>query len=67
MRRSLHRGWIVALGVAGFCYGGGSLLAQQAGPAGAQDLDGQGDHQNMMDQLGIKTLRPGPSGSDIPI
>src|SRR5437867_4397105 len=22
----------------------------------------QQDHQNMMDQLGIKTLRPGPSG-----
>src|SRR5271154_6680363 len=22
------------------------------------------DHQNMMDQLGIKALRPGPSGTD---
>jgi len=24
------------------------------------------DHQNMMDQLGIKALRPGPSGSTVP-
>src|ERR1700722_16114015 len=24
------------------------------------------DHQNMMDQLGIKALRPGPSGSTTP-
>jgi hypothetical protein len=26
----------------------------------------QQDHQNMKDQLGIKTLRPGPSGNAAP-
>src|SRR5438552_1348033 len=25
---------------------------------------GEQDHQNMMDQLGIKALRPGPSGNE---
>jgi hypothetical protein len=62
--RSLHRGWIVALGIAGFCYGGGGLLAQQAGLLAPRTWTAQEDHQNMMDQLGIKSLRPGPSGNE---
>ncbi len=39
----------------------GLLVAQQAAPQGwtAQD-----DHKNMMEQLGIKALRPGPSGTE---
>src|SRR5258706_370917 len=28
------------------------------------NLAGEQDHQNMMDQLGIKALRPGPSGNE---
>jgi len=41
------------------------LLAWQATPP-AQDLRAltAEDHQNMMDQLGIKALRPGPSGDE---
>jgi hypothetical protein len=37
------------------------LLGQ--GPADQQKL-AAADHQNMMDQLGIKALRPGPSGNE---
>ena len=35
--------------------------AQQTQPAG---LTAEQDHKNMMDQLGIKALRPGPSGNE---
>jgi hypothetical protein len=31
-------------------------------PTSAAAIAAEQDHQNMMDQLGIKTLRPGPSG-----
>ena len=46
---------------------------QSSTPAGAADRSGlpqpvnwttQQDHQNMMEQLGIKILRPGPSGNE---
>src|ERR1700690_375713 len=37
---------------------GVGLLAQQANWTAAED------HQNMMEQLGIKALRPGPSGNE---
>ena len=44
------------------------LLAQQpAGPAGCQALETwttAEDHQQMLAQLGIKALRPGPSGNE---
>ena len=51
---------------------GATLLAQQAPPAaqpaaGASDTGAwtnDNDHQNMMDQLGITALRPGPSGNE---
>src|SRR5580658_6297802 len=36
-------------------------LAQNAGN---KDWTASEDHQNMMDQLGIKALRPGPSGNE---
>ena len=39
-----------------------SILAQNH-PA-PQNFTTQEDHQNMKDQLGIKTLRPGPSGNE---
>ena len=44
-----------------------AVLAQSSGSASAPPpvtfTDDQ-DHQNMMDQLGIKALRPGPSGNE---
>ena len=38
-----------------------TTTAQQTPPA---NWTAEQDHQNMMDQLGIKTLRPGPSGNE---
>jgi hypothetical protein len=46
----------VGLVVVGF-----SLLAQSTD---TKDWTAVQDHQNMMDQLGIKALRPGPSGNE---
>jgi hypothetical protein len=44
----------------------GVSMGQSAGPTpaaqSATQLTADQDHQNMMDQLGIKALRPGPSG-----
>jgi len=43
------------------------LLAQQPTLPGAPEAKGwttQEDHQNMMNQLGIRKLRPGPSGNE---
>jgi hypothetical protein len=50
----------------------GALLGQagqtgsstQAGAAQAATFTAEQDHQNMMDQLGIKALRPGPNGDE---
>jgi len=39
----------------------GQQKAQQASP---ENWTAEQDHQNMMDQLGITALRPGPSGND---
>jgi len=41
---------------------GAGIVAQQAPPP--KDWTAEQDHQNMMDQLGIKALRPGPSGTE---
>src|SRR5512138_2800266 len=41
-----------------------SLPAQQAGTPEPKNWTTAEDHQNMMDQLGIKSLRPGPSGNE---
>jgi hypothetical protein len=42
-----------------------AATAQQAGTAPAPvTFTAEQDHQNMMDQLGIKALRPGPSGDE---
>src|SRR5450432_1926976 len=41
-----------------------NLSAQTAGETKPQDWTAVQDHQNMMDQLGIKALRPGPSGNE---
>jgi hypothetical protein len=48
--------------LAGVLFCGAFLSAQQApNPSAAATA---ADHQNMMDQLGIKALRPGPSGTE---
>ena len=41
----------------------GPVVAQSAAPPPVTFTSEQ-DHQNMMDQLGIKALRPGPSGNE---
>src|SRR5262245_45669177 len=42
-----------------------AILSQQpSAPPPAKTWTAAEDHQNMMDQLGIKTLRPGPSGNE---
>src|SRR5205085_4947042 len=48
-----------------------AVTGAQAGPATApsatpppREWTAAQDHQNMMEQLGIKSLRPGPSGSE---
>ena len=50
-------GWKGPLSVAR----GAPVLDRQAGPA-STNWTAQQDHRNMMEQLGIKKLRPGPSG-----
>ena len=40
---------------------GGAARGQVAGP---KDWTAAQDHQNMMEQLGIKSLRAGPSGNE---
>jgi hypothetical protein len=47
----------------------GRLVAQNPTVSSGQypppvNFTGEQDHQNMMDQLGIKSLRPGPSGNE---
>ena len=42
----------------------GHTLAAQSAEAPPVTFTSEQDHQNMMDQLGIKALRPGPSGNE---
>jgi len=42
----------------------GPLLAQEAKPPGIVTFTTREDHQNMLEQLGITKLRPGPSGNE---
>ncbi len=41
-----------------------AAIAQNQAPPAPVALSADQDHQNMMDQLGIKALRPGPSGNE---
>jgi len=41
-----------------------ALAAQSASQPALVNFTAEQDHQNMMDQLGIKALRPGPSGNE---
>lgn len=45
-----------------FCFG--LRLYAQTPPPSPVHFTAEQDHQNMMDQLGIKALRPGPSGDE---
>ena len=66
--KSLQR-WLIP-GLAGLC----PLLTQQPSPpavpapvaaeSAAKEWTAADDHQNMLDQLGITVLRPGPSGDE---
>ena len=54
-------------GARGGMMGGGMMGGMMGGRGGTPPAwiePGYDDHQNMMDQLGIKTLRPGKSGSN---
>src|SRR5579864_1141659 len=68
---------LFAIGVAGALLAAATLAQQQApaqsaqppatkggGPPNEMQIKTAEDHQNMMDQLGIKALRPGPSGTE---
>src|ERR1700685_4040155 len=48
-------------GILHACLRSGMILAASAMLFGQTAAE---DHQNMMDQLGIKALRPGPSGNE---
>jgi len=52
---------ICLFGAIFFC---GCALAQNSATPSPVTLTAEQDHQNMMDQLGIKALRPGPSGDE---
>src|SRR3954463_15146207 len=41
-----------------------SRLAAQSAPPEPKNWTAAEDHRNMMEQLGIKALRPGPSGNE---
>src|SRR5689334_2396133 len=57
------RRWLVAGTVALGAWSAGALAQQAAAPEPKEWTNAE-DHQNMMDQLGIKALRPGPSGNE---
>ncbi len=67
-RKKLQERWLLLvrsgmIGIASF-WGAGGLLAQTARYPPPVKFTAEQDHQNMMDQLGIKTLREGPSGDE---
>src|ERR1700687_1047439 len=53
--------FVCFLGMVVFC---SSALAQNSTAPPPVTFTADQDHQNMMDQLGIKALRPGPSGNE---
>jgi lysophospholipase L1-like esterase len=56
-----NRNLIVSAAALTALFGGALMHGQQAEP---KNWTAAEDHQNMMDQLGIKALRPGPSGNE---
>ena len=53
-----------AFALAGSALPAMSQKAAQTSPPPPVNFTAEQDHQNMMDQLGIKALRPGPSGNE---
>jgi lysophospholipase L1-like esterase len=60
--KHFYRVWASGLAVGLLCVAPATRLAGQEPPA--RNWTAAEDHQNMMDQLGIKALRPGPSGNE---
>jgi hypothetical protein len=60
VRRILLKSFLVVL----FSAGGEAVLAQAHSAPAPVTFTSDQDHQNMMDQLGVKALRPGPSGNE---
>jgi hypothetical protein len=54
----------VVISVAAILSAGATVLAQTQSAPPPVTFTAEQDHQNMMDQLGIKALRPGPSGNE---
>ncbi len=63
MRRTLFGGRYLLAGI-GLTVAAAAPTAQQGAPPEPKEWTAAEDHQNMMDQLGIKALRPGPSGNE---
>jgi hypothetical protein len=69
MHTTFRNTWL-AIPALSLAFSSGSLWAQFAPesqkqlPPPAVNWTADQDHQNMMDQLGIKALRPGPSGNE---
>jgi hypothetical protein len=55
---------LLFLSICGFSAIGVSAQAQNSAAPPPVTFTADQDHQNMMDQLGIKALRPGPSGNE---
>src|SRR3954447_24577932 len=79
MMQTAQRALIVGVGCLALLAAPGDRLAAQQGPPPPPPIDlskvpaglpapktwtAQEDHQNMLEQLGIKALRPGPSGNE---
>jgi hypothetical protein len=55
---------LVSLSFSALLFGSVPIEAQSAATAAPVTFTSEQDHQNMMDQLGIKALRPGPSSNE---
>jgi hypothetical protein len=62
-RKTWRSPFIVLVTCASFVAAGGSFADSTEAPA-ARNWTAAQDHQNMMEQLGIRSLRPGPSGNE---
>src|SRR6202041_2166300 len=56
--------WFVQVSMTSVAASFGFAAAAQNSAAPPAAMTADQDHQNMMDQLGIKALRPGPSGDE---
>src|SRR5215467_6641563 len=56
------RRWLLVVSLAVFLTGSPSRAAEESSPAAPKNWTAAQDHKNMMEQLGITKLRPGPSG-----